>query len=174
MILQCETAFEESPAAACEGIDLLADRSGGRGLAGWNTWPAPRDAVESVVLSRVLVEHRGDGGLRAVERVLKQPPAAPRAVDAALIAGVHEAPARAGINGQIHADTEQLALLSSRRRRMTTMIYAPPELAKHLAALERLRRDDAVGRPEPAGRPALAGRFGWQGKAVCRGAEAVR
>jgi len=25
------------------------------------------------------------------------------------------------------------------------MIYAPPELAKHLAALERLRRDDAAG-----------------------------
>ena len=45
----------------------------------------------------------------------------------------------------------------------TTMIYAPPELAKHLAALERLRRDDAAGGPEPAGRPVLAGTVGWQG-----------
>ena len=33
-------------------------------------------------------------------------------MDAALIAGVNEAPARAGINGQIHADTEQLSLLA--------------------------------------------------------------
>ncbi|MCY4372584.1 MAG: hypothetical protein OXC31_02350, partial [Spirochaetaceae bacterium] len=69
-----------------------------------------RDAVERVVVSRVLVEHRGDGDLGRVQRVLEQPPAAPRAVDAALIAGVHEAPARAGIDGQVHADTEQLAL----------------------------------------------------------------
>ena len=44
----------------------------------------------------------------------------------------------------------------------TTMIYAPPELAKHRAALERLRRDDASGAPFPAGRPALAGTDGWQ------------
>jgi hypothetical protein len=35
----------------------------------------------------------------------------------------------------------------------TTMIYAPPELAKHLAALERLRRDDVAGGSEPAARP---------------------
>ena len=32
----------------------------------------------------------------------------------------------------------------------TTMIYTSPELAKHLAAPERLRRDDAAGGPEPA------------------------
>ncbi len=71
-----------------------------------------RDTVESVVVSRVLVEHCGDGDLRGVQRVLEQPPAPPRAVDAALIAGVHEAAAGAGIDGQVHADAEQLALLA--------------------------------------------------------------
>ncbi len=33
-----------------------------------------RDAVERVIVSRVLVEHRGDGDLRGIERVLEQPP----------------------------------------------------------------------------------------------------
>ncbi|MCY4510051.1 MAG: hypothetical protein OXG35_24290, partial [Acidobacteria bacterium] len=47
----------------------------------------------------------------------------------------------------------------------TTMIYAPPELEKHRAALERLRRDDATGAPLPAGRPVLAGTDGWQSEA---------
>ena len=42
------------------------------------------------------------------------------------------------------------------------MIYAPPELAKHLAALERLRRNDSTGAPFPAGRPVLAGKTGRQ------------
>ncbi len=50
----------------------------------------------------------------------------------------------------------------------TTMIYAPPELAKHLAALERLRRDDVAGGPEPADQPVLAGMFGWQGNKMHR------
>ena len=45
------------------------------------------------------------------------------------------------------------------------MIYAPPELAKHRAALERLRRDDATGAPFPAGRPVPAGSGGWQDSA---------
>ena len=31
------------------------------------------------------------------------------------------------------------------------MIYAPPELEKHRAALERLRRNDDAGVPSPAG-----------------------
>ena len=69
-----------------------------------------RHAAESIAVSRVLFKHRGGGDLRNVERVLEQPPAAPRALDAAQVAGVHEAPARAGIDRQIHADTEQLAL----------------------------------------------------------------
>ena len=34
--------------------------------------------------------------------------------------------------------------------------YAPPELAKHFAALERLPRNDAVGAPLRAGWPAPA------------------
>ena len=33
----------------------------------------------------------------------------------------------------------------------TTMIYAPPELAKHRAAMERLRQSDGSGSPAPAG-----------------------
>ena len=60
-------------------------------------------------------------------------------------------------------DVADIQDLYGHTRPETTMIYAPPELAKHLAALERLRRDDAAGAPEPAGRPASAGTFGWQG-----------
>ena len=47
----------------------------------------------------------------------------------------------------------------------TTMIYAPPELEKHFAALQRLRRSDANGAPEPAASPVLAGSTGWQDSA---------
>ena len=42
----------------------------------------------------------------------------------------------------------------------TTMIYAPPELAKHRAALERLRRNDATGNTVPDWPPPLAGASG--------------
>ncbi len=62
-------------------------------------------------------------------------------------------------------DVADIQDLYGHTRPETTMIYAPPELAKHLAALERLRRDDAAGGPEPAGQPVLAGTFGWQGNA---------
>ena len=47
-------------------------------------------------------------------------------------------------------------------RSETTMIYAPPELAKQRAALERLRRADGNGEPVPAGTAVLAGTDGWQ------------
>ncbi len=60
-------------------------------------------------------------------------------------------------------DVADIQDLYGHTRPETTMIYAPPELAKHLAALERLRRDDAAGGPEPAGSPFLAGTFGWKG-----------
>ncbi len=62
-------------------------------------------------------------------------------------------------------DVADIQDLYGHTRPETTMIYAPPELAKHLAALERLRRDDAAGGSEPAGRPVSAGTFGWQGGA---------
>lgn len=42
------------------------------------------------------------------------------------------------------------------------MIYAPAELPKQRAALERLRRTDGQGAPGPAGVPVLAGMDGWQ------------
>lgn len=45
------------------------------------------------------------------------------------------------------------------------MIYAPPKLAKHRAAVERFRRADGNGALAPAGTPALAGGNGWQGSA---------
>ncbi len=61
-------------------------------------------------------------------------------------------------------DVADIQDLYGHTRPETTMIYAPPELAKHLAALERLRRD-AEGGPEPAGQPVLAGTVGWQGHA---------
>ena len=60
-------------------------------------------------------------------------------------------------------DVADIQDLYGHTRPETTMIYAPPELAKHLAALERLRRDDGKGGPEPVGRPVSAGRVGWQG-----------
>ena len=60
-------------------------------------------------------------------------------------------------------DVADIQDLYGHTRPETTMIYAPPELAKHLAALERLRRDDGKGGPEPAGRPVSAGTVGWQG-----------
>ena len=45
------------------------------------------------------------------------------------------------------------------------MICAPPELAKHRAPLERLRRTDGNGAPERVAAPALAGADGWQSSA---------
>ncbi len=62
-------------------------------------------------------------------------------------------------------DVADIQDLYGHTRPETTMIYAPPELAKHRAALERLRRDDVSGAPFAAGRPVLAGRDGWQGEA---------
>ena len=62
-------------------------------------------------------------------------------------------------------DVADIQDLYGHTRPETTMIYAPPELAKHRAALERLRRDDATGAPFPAGRPVLAGTDGWQSEA---------
>ena len=60
-------------------------------------------------------------------------------------------------------DVADIQDLYGHTRPETTMIYAPPELAKHLAALERLRRDDGKGGPELAVRPVSAGTVGWQG-----------
>ncbi len=48
-------------------------------------------------------------------------------------------------------DVADIQDLYGHTRPETTMIYAPPELAKHRAALERLRRDDATRAPFPAG-----------------------
>ncbi len=59
-------------------------------------------------------------------------------------------------------DVADIQDLYGHTRPETTMIYAPPELAKHRAALERLRRDDATAAPFPAGRPVLARRVGLQ------------
>ena len=62
---------------------------------------------------RVVFEDGGDGDLGVVERVLDQPPAALRAVDAALRLGVHHPPAGAGLEGQVDADAAQLAGLAA-------------------------------------------------------------
>ena len=58
-------------------------------------------------------------------------------------------------------DVADIQDLYGHTRPETTMIYAPPELAKHRAALERLRRSDATSAPESTGRPVLAGTVGW-------------
>ena len=69
--------------------------------------------VERVVLARalqgVVFEDGGDGDLGAVQGVLDQPPAALRAVDAALRLGVHHPPAGAGIEGQVDTDSTACA-----------------------------------------------------------------
>ena len=66
--------------------------------------------------------------------------------------------------GLRRAGTDVAAIhdLYGHTRPETTMIYAPQELPKHLAALERLRRNDINGAPSPAGGPVLAGTFGWR------------
>ncbi len=48
-------------------------------------------------------------------------------------------------------DVADIQDLYGHTRPETTMIYAPPELAKHRAAMERLRQNDASGSPAPAG-----------------------
>ena len=64
-------------------------------------------------------------------------------------------------------DVADIQDLYGHTRPETTMIYAPPELEKHRAALERLRRTDPNGAPDPAGSPVLtgAGADGWQSSA---------
>ena len=60
-------------------------------------------------------------------------------------------------------DVADIQDLYGHTRPETTMIYAPPELAKHRAALERLRQDDGPGAPEPTHRPLVPRAAGWQG-----------
>ena len=62
-------------------------------------------------------------------------------------------------------DVADIQDLYGHTRPETTMIYAPPELAKHRAALERLRRTDGNGAPAPADTPVLAAAGGWQDSA---------
>lgn len=62
-------------------------------------------------------------------------------------------------------DVADIQDLYGHTRPETTMIYAPPELAKHRAALERLRRTDGNGAPFPAGRTVSAGTDSWQNEA---------
>ncbi len=61
-------------------------------------------------------------------------------------------------------DVADIQDLYGHTRPETTMIYAPPELAKHHAALERLRENDETGAPSPARERVLAGAIGWQSK----------
>ena len=46
-------------------------------------------------------------------------------------------------------DVADIQDLYGHTRPETTMIYAPPELAKHRAAMERLRQNDAISSPAP-------------------------
>ena len=59
-------------------------------------------------------------------------------------------------------DVADIQDLYGHTRPETTMIYAPPEVEKHRAALERLRRTDRNGATDPAGRPVLAAADGWR------------
>ena len=58
-------------------------------------------------------------------------------------------------------DVADIQDLYGHTRPETTMIYAPRELPKHLAALERLRRNDVTGTLFPAAPAALAGEVDW-------------
>ena len=59
-------------------------------------------------------------------------------------------------------DVADIQDLYGHTRPETTMIYAPPELVKHRAALERLRCSDGSGAAAPAGTPVLAAADAWQ------------
>ena len=58
-------------------------------------------------------------------------------------------------------DVADIQDLYGHTRPETTMISAPPELPTHLAALERLRRNDNTGTLFPAAPAALAGEVDW-------------
>ena len=49
------------------------------------------------------------------------------------------------------------------------MIYAPPELEKHFATLERPRRNDGNGAPEPTARLVLANAGAWPSERAPKG-----
>ena len=83
-------------------------------------------------------------------------------------AGVHHYQIRHSFRRRLRragTDVADIQDLYGHTRPETTMIYAPPELAKHRAALERLRRTDAHSAHEPAARPVRAGTDGWQNTA---------
>ena len=63
-------------------------------------------------------------------------------------------------------DVADIQDLYGHTRPETTMIYAPPELAKHFEALERLRRTDGNGAHEPARTHARAAWPGQTGSAT--------
>ena len=60
-------------------------------------------------------------------------------------------------------DVADIQDLYGHTRPETTMIYAPPELAKHFDALERLRRTDATGPLSPTSGPVPTRVFGGHG-----------
>ncbi len=61
---------------------------------------------------------------------------------------------------RVGTDVADIQDLYGHTKPETTMIYAPPELAKHRAALERLRRNDATGDTVLDWPPPLAGADG--------------
>ena len=118
-------------AGLAEVGQLVEDRDGAGGV------------VERVVVARALFEHCGDRDLGVVEPVLEQPPAAPGAMDTALVAAVRQATAGAGLDRQVDADVQQLTLLAD----------AAHVLVRSLRTMRAVRR--ACGADDCAASPAL-------------------
>ena len=115
-----------STAGIAEVGQLVEDRNGAGGV------------VERIIVTGVLFKHGGDGNLGVVEPVLEQPPAAPCAMGAALVAGVHQAAASVGLDRQVDADAQQLALLAD-----AAHVLAVGDAAAHSPQFSALLRSDA-------------------------------
>ena len=140
--------------------------------------PAPRRGLPARRADPYVAVPRGNGGRIAAVPLVPQGVAAARAfldaeafgpwprssVNRALAAAARRAGRPVFTTYQIRhsfaaglrragTDVADIQDLYGHSRPETTMIYAPPELAKHHAALERLRENDESGAPSPVRGP---------------------
>ena len=101
--LRAGPARRRADAGAAESGEVVEDGDGVGDVGG------RVGAVPCVVFEGGVFEQGGDGGLGLVEGVLQEPRPAVVAVDAAAALGPDEAPAGAGLDGQVDARAQQLA-----------------------------------------------------------------